>query len=134
MTATQGLPGLLLVEADLLVRAPLAEYLRECGYRVLEARDADEARRLMGSAHDAIDIVLSDARGTPDETGFGLAHWLRQHHPGVEIILTGRVEDMARKAADVCEDGPETSPPYDHRILLDRIRRMTAGRDRRRAG
>ena len=29
-------PCILIVERDLLVRTPLAEYLRECGYLVLE--------------------------------------------------------------------------------------------------
>ena len=35
---------ILILEADVLVRQPLAAYLRECGYRVLEAASADEAR------------------------------------------------------------------------------------------
>jgi hypothetical protein len=30
-------PCVLLVDAEELVRTPLAQYLRECGYRVLEA-------------------------------------------------------------------------------------------------
>jgi DNA-binding response OmpR family regulator len=40
-------PCILLVDAEELVRAPLAQYLRECGYRVLEATSADEAQRVM---------------------------------------------------------------------------------------
>lgn len=40
-------PCVLLVDAEELVRTPLAQYLRECGYRVLEAIGAEEAQRLL---------------------------------------------------------------------------------------
>lgn len=36
--------SVLVVEHDVLVRHPLAKYLRECGYRVVEAITYDEAR------------------------------------------------------------------------------------------
>ncbi len=138
MTSSEVSPeasiGLLVVEPDTLVRSPLAEYLRECGYRVVEARTAEEARTLLGSALAPIDIALVDAKGTPEETGFALAHWLRDHHPEIDTILTGAVEGMARKAEEICEEGPSPDPPVDHRILLDRIRRLTAARQRRRTG
>jgi DNA-binding response OmpR family regulator len=123
-------PGVLLVEADVLVRSPLADYLRECGYRVFEAGDPDEARRLLASVGEAIDVVLANAQGT-GETGFALSAWIRQTHPELDVILTGAVEHTARKAADLCEDGPEVSMPYDHRLVLDRIKRLIAARDRR---
>ena len=45
----QPRPCILLVECDIVVRSPLAEYLRECGYRVLEAVNTIEARELLGS-------------------------------------------------------------------------------------
>jgi len=38
------LETILVLEKDILVRQPLAKYLRDCGYRVLEAVDDDEAR------------------------------------------------------------------------------------------
>ena len=56
----QPRPCILLVECDIVVRSPLAEYLRECGYRVLEAVNTIEARELLGKADD-ITLVLADA-------------------------------------------------------------------------
>ena len=53
-------PCVLLVDAEELVRTPLAEYLRECGYRVLEAINAKEAQRLLSEGSQTIDIVLAD--------------------------------------------------------------------------
>ena len=37
----------LLVEGDIIVRHPLAEYLRECGFTVFEASNGDEAKRAL---------------------------------------------------------------------------------------
>ena len=42
---TSSSPVVLLVEGDIIVRHPLAEYLRECGFTVFEASNGDEAER-----------------------------------------------------------------------------------------
>jgi DNA-binding NtrC family response regulator len=134
MRAAHQLPGVLVVEGDVLIRSPLAEYLRDCGYRVLEARNAEEARVILAASPEAVDVALIDARGTPEETGFALAQWLRERHPDVEVVLTGAVQDLTRKASEICDDGPSPVTPNDHRLLLDHIRRLTAARGRRSAG
>ena len=69
-------PRVLIVEADILVRNPLAEYLCECGYHVLEACDATEARQVMSEGKVTVDVVLADANGL-DGSGFTLAAWIR---------------------------------------------------------
>lgn len=120
----------LLVEADILIRHPLSEYLRECGYVVVEAVNADEARELLSKGTVAVDIVLADANPSGD-TGFVLASWIRAHRPGLKIILAGTVAKAAEKAGDLCEDGPGLAKPYDHRVVLDHIRRSMAERGRR---
>lgn len=120
---------ILLVEDDVLVRASLSEYLRECGYDVLEAIDGEEARRLFTLGGKPIHLVLANANA-PGEGAFGLAHWIRNGYPDVEVILTGSVAKAAGKVGDLCEDGPAQSVPYDHSLLLDRIRRLMAARDR----
>ncbi len=123
-------PTLLMVEADGLVRQPIAEYLRECGYRVLESRSTDEALLILNSAKMTVDVVLSDARAPGKLDGFGLARWLRKNYPIAKVILVGTIAAEARKAGDLCQDGPQLSKPYDHRQLLDRIKRALADRDR----
>jgi DNA-binding response OmpR family regulator len=117
-------PRILLVEADVLVRHALAEYLRDCGYKAAEARDAGEARLLLGHDELPIDIVL--ARG---DSGFELAAWIRANHPGIQVILAGSVTRATEKAGDLCENGPALTLPYEHKFVLERIRRlMAAGR------
>jgi DNA-binding response OmpR family regulator len=127
------LPCILLVDADILVRHPLGEYLRECGYRVVEAANFDEARRLLTQRRRplVIDVVLADVNAPGPENAFAFAAWVRANRPGVATILAGNIDATAEKAADLCEEGP-LGKPYDHQLVLDRIRRTVATRDRAR--
>lgn len=122
---------ILIVEADILIRHPLSEFLRDCGYIVVEARDAQEARALLSQENVAIDVVLADANAGGD-SGFVLANWIRQNQPDIKVILAGTVAKAAEKAGDLCEDGPGLTKPYGHRRLLDEIRRSLAQRGRHR--
>jgi DNA-binding response OmpR family regulator len=126
-------PCILIIDADILVRHPLAEYLRECGYRVVQAANFDEARELFTQRRRrlTIDVVLADADAPGAENAFAFAGWLRANRPDVEIILAGSVGAAAEKAGDLCEEGP-LGKPYDHQLVLDRIRRSLATRDRGR--
>jgi DNA-binding response OmpR family regulator len=126
-------PCVLLVEGDILVRHPLAEYLRECGYKVLEAVDAEEARALLERNSSSVDVVLAEAGGD-GESGFELASWIRRRHPKIEVALAGTVAKATERAADLCVEGPALSMPYDHRLVLDHIRRLLAARDRNERG
>jgi DNA-binding response OmpR family regulator len=119
-------PGrILLVEDDLLVRHPLAEYLRECGYQVLEASDGAEARVLIAQPELRVDIVLAEG-----DAGFELAGWIRANHGQVQVILAGTVTRAVERAGDLCEDGPALVKPYEHKFVLERIKKLMAARDR----
>lgn len=123
-------PHILLVESDVLVRKPLAEYLRDCGYKVVEALNTDEAVDLLTTGNPAIGIVLADISSPGKVDGFGLAQWIRSKGIDAKIILAGNVQKAAAKAQDLCEDGPLLSKPYDHSLLLNRIKSEVAARAR----
>jgi DNA-binding response OmpR family regulator len=127
---TEKKPCVLLVEADILVRHPLAEYLRECGYRVLEVNNAAEARALLEREPSAVDVVLAETDGASSGSGFELANWIRRNCAGIDVELAGTVAKAAEKAGDLCEEGPALAKPYDHSLVLDRIRRLMAARER----
>jgi DNA-binding response OmpR family regulator len=120
---------ILLVEPDVLVRSPLAEYLRECGYRVWEASNVADARILIADQPASISIVLAEAE-SPGENGFALAAWIRRQHPHIDVILAGSVTTVVAKAGDLCEQGTQIKKPYDHQLVLAQIRRLRAARDR----
>lgn len=120
---------ILLVESEILARGPLAEYLRGCGYKVVEATGSDEARIVLSQGI-VVDIALIGAHKTTTTDAFALAGWIRKEHPRVKVILAGTVAKAAAAAGDLCEDGPTLNKPYDHQLVLDQIRRLIASRDR----
>ena len=128
MSAT-GTQCVMIVESDVLIRQPLAEYLRECGSRVIEATNDAEAREFLAKDVAQVDAVLADVNAS-GEARFSLATWIRQNHPGTHVILAGTMATAAEKAGDLCQDGPALSRPYDHRLVLDHIKRLLAARDR----
>jgi CheY-like chemotaxis protein len=90
------------VEDDVLVRIPIAQYLRDCGYKVIEAVDADEAMVVLLYRETVLDVVLSDIEMPGSVDGFGLAKWIREHRPGLDVILAGTVPREAERAKELC--------------------------------
>ena len=81
------MPTVLVVEDEMMVRMPIAEYLRDCGYTVLEAADASEAIATI-KAEGPVNLVFSDIRMPGKMDGFDLAEWFQLHYPSVPILLT----------------------------------------------
>jgi DNA-binding NtrC family response regulator len=119
----------LVVDDEVLVRMAIAAYLRHCGYRVIEAANADEAMLAL-EQHEgsAVGVVLSAVALSGEHDGFALAQWIRRHRPGCEVMLAGTTSRTADAAAEICEQGPMLSRPYEPQLVLDRIRRLRASR------
>jgi CheY-like chemotaxis protein len=117
----------LLVEPDVLVRFAIADYLRECGYKVLEAMSGDEVRVVLQSGR-RIDVVFTEVQLGGGMDGFALAQWVRDHYPDIDVVLTSGVAKAAEKAGDLCDEGP-LEKPYHPQEVVRRINRL---RERRR--
>jgi two-component system, response regulator PdtaR len=89
----------LVVEDEFLIRWPTAEYLRDSGYRVIEAGSVDEAVMVLSSGT-PLDVVFSDINLSEGLTGSDLARWLGEHHPGLPILLTSGGTNSVRAPAD----------------------------------
>lgn len=111
---------ILVVEDEILIRMPLAEYLRECGYRVFEAASVAEAKAVL-EADTSVDLVFSDVNLAGSENGFALASWVRQHHSTTKVLLTSGVANASEKAGDLCAHGPLLPKPYKYSVVLQRI-------------
>jgi CheY-like chemotaxis protein len=83
----QDIHTVLVVEDETMVRMPIAEYLRDCGYNVLEAADASEAIATMRT-EGPVSLVFSDIRMPGKMDGVGLAEWFQSHYPSVPVLLT----------------------------------------------
>lgn len=119
-------PIVLVVEPSILARLVLCDYLRECGYRVLEASNATEAIAVLDESGLPIDVVLSEVQLPGDMDGFTFSRHVRQKHPQIQMLLAGTVAKAADVAAEICEDGPLLAKPYDQQLVLDRIKRLVA--------
>jgi DNA-binding response OmpR family regulator len=122
-------PCILILDSDVVSRQPIAEYLRDCGYKVVEAVNTDEAAALLSEEPLKVDILLADVAAEGKRDGFALAAWARKNRPELKIILVGSVTREAMMAADLCQEGPQLAKPYHPQTLIDRIKRMTAARD-----
>ena len=80
-------PVVLVVEDEFPLRWPASEYLRDSGYRVVEAASVDEAVMVL-SSHTRVDVVFSDINLKGDRDGIALSKWLHEHHPDVPMLMT----------------------------------------------
>lgn len=104
----------------------ISDYLRDCAYQVLEAANADEALTILTEGSTKVDVVFADVELPGELDGFGLARWVRANKKSIKVLLAGTVAKAADVAADLCEDGPMMSKPYDKQIVVDRIKRLLA--------
>jgi CheY-like chemotaxis protein len=118
------------VDAEVLVRLVIAAYLRDCGYRVVEATSAAEAMQLLDVDDLRADVVLTAVDLGGETDGFALAQWVRRRRPGLEVLLAGTVAREAHLAGELCDQGPTLSRPYEPQAVVDRIRRLLARRPR----
>jgi len=114
----------LVVDSDVITRTVISDYLRHCGYGVIEANSAEEALQALTHSNFDVGIVLSDVELPGDMNGFQLSHWIRQNKPETEIVLSSAVERTADAAGDLCEKGPALAKPYDPQTVVDHIRRL----------
>lgn len=114
-------PTLLIVGDEVLIRTIIADYLQECGFKVLEAADGEEAVEILQGGI-AVDLVLSDAALAGPMNGVALNQWLRTHMPGIPIILTSGDAAKSEAAHELCRNEPFFADPYDVRQVVSYIR------------
>jgi CheY-like chemotaxis protein len=128
---TRGAPGaVLIVDGDILSRHAIADYLRHCGYRVVEAVNTDEALIALGDEALSVDVILCDVHAVGSRSGFELANWVRQNRPELEVRIAGSLAGAAETAASLCEIGPHLARPYEPQAVIDYIKQLRAARDR----
>ncbi len=128
--AADATETILVVEDEVLIGLAIADHLRDCGYRVLEAGTVDEAIAVMkdASAKDTpVDIVFSDVQMPGGKDGTVLAQWVRANFPRVRVILTSGGVEAADIAGELCADNPLIGKPYQPETVVRRIRRLLDG-------
>lgn len=84
-------PVVLIVEDEFLLRMDSAEMLKEAGFEILQAGDADEAIAILSTRSD-IHVVFTDIQMPGSMDGLKLARFVRNRWPPIKIVATsGRV-------------------------------------------
>jgi CheY-like chemotaxis protein len=116
----------LVVEDEVLIRWVIAEHLRDCGYRVIEAGSGDEAIDVLRRTALTIDVVFSDVRMPGSTDGFALFRWVRQQRPGTKVVLTSGMAKPTDAAEALCAEATLVSKPYNPAELERQIQRLLA--------
>ena len=131
LTSSTVQETILVVEDEVLIRMVISEFLRGCGYKVIEAANSDEAIIVLQDPEITIDVVFSDIEMPGSMDGFALSKWIRANRADIEVILAGSIPRAVTAAAELCDEGP-LPKPYEPQVVVDRIRRLIAARASRR--
>lgn len=115
----EGSPLVLLVEDRDFVRRSTSEILRRSGYRVLAAKDGEQALQLVDGKLDEVSVVLSDVMMSR-MGGFDLIVQLRMMRPDIRCVLTSGHHD---DPFDRVGDSPYhfLHKPYSTNELLEKL-------------
>jgi len=111
-------PHLLIVDDDERIRDLLAKFLKRNGFLVTAARDAEQARRLLGGLE--FDMIVLDVM-MPGEDGISLTRSLRERMQTPILLLTAKGE--TRDRINGLEAGADDylPKPFEPKELLLRI-------------
>ena len=125
MTFRKTSPTVLLVEDDGLVRLDAAATLRDAGFDVIEADDAEEALALM-NARDDIALLFTDINMPGRMDGVELARRAHDLYPAICVLLTsGQVRPKQR---EIPAEGVFLAKPYSPNDMTRAVSQLLAWR------
>jgi two-component sensor histidine kinase/CheY-like chemotaxis protein len=100
-TGSTGVPNVLVVEDEMVLRMRAVDIVEDAGFTPVEAVNADEAIAILESRSD-IDLLFTDIQMPGSMDGLKLAHAVHDRWPSIKIILvSGQVKPSdAERPAD----------------------------------
>ena len=114
-------PVVLLVEDEPLVREFEIDVLQDAGFRVLEARTADEAFDMLRGRPD-VRIVFTDVDMPGSLNGFEFSRLVHQGWPEVAILVSSG--KMAPNDGDLPEGAAFIAKPYRPDELVEQLHKL----------
>jgi PAS domain S-box-containing protein len=122
--ASRGSETILVVEDETPVRFVAVGSLRKAGYRVLEARDAEEALRVASSHEGAIHLVLTDVL-MPRMHGPELVKRLSERRPKLRsLFMSGHADDALFHHGVLHEGIAFLEKPFTREELARKVREV----------
>jgi CheY-like chemotaxis protein len=116
-------PAVLIVEDEFLLRMQAVDMIEEAGFEVAEARNADEAIKLLETRKD-IRIVFTDIEMPGSMDGLWLARAIRDRWPPIELILTSGKHRL--DSSELPVRGHFVPKPYSFDVLAKTLRKLAA--------
>ena len=116
-----GIAVVLVVEDSTIIRMGAVDLVRSAGYEALEARNAEEAIRILESRSD-IDLVFTDVQMPGTMDGIKLSHFIRERWPPVKLILASGKAII--EESSLPEGSGFFSKPYDDHTIRDAMARL----------
>lgn len=112
---------ILVVDDEPLLRMMAVDHLENAGFETLEAKNADEAMRIL-EASDDIRLIFTDVDMPGSMDGLRLAAYVRGRWPPIDIIVTSGHCDV--KDGQLPERGRFFRKPYVPTEIIQVIRDM----------
>jgi CheY-like chemotaxis protein len=122
-----GSETVLLVEDEAGVRALASRILREAGYRVLEAAQAQDAVLIFAQQAGAVDLLISDVI-MPGTNGPALFRRLAAEQSRLKVIfISGYATEAMARQVQLDRTHPFVQKPFTAAQLISRVRRVLDG-------
>jgi DNA-binding response OmpR family regulator len=115
---TDPVQTVLVVDDEPIVRDVVVRYLRDAGYRTLEAADGERAQALV--EHERPALVVLDVM-LPGIDGLELCRWIRERSDLPVILLTARGEEADRIVGLELGADDYVTKPFSPRELATRV-------------
>jgi DNA-binding response OmpR family regulator len=113
---------ILVVEDEIMIRLMISQYLRDSGFDVIEANNAQEAVRVL--LEFKVDLVFTDLQMPGSMDGTGLARRIRTEWPDMKVILTSGAIAASALPADLRDHATLVQKPYRLDAVEERIRAL----------
>lgn len=118
----QKQPIAVVVDDEPLILMDASDIISDAGFRVLEARNAEEAMRHF-EAYPSLRLLFTDIQ-MPEIDGLTLARHVKARFPHISVIVTsGNIEPTV---AELPEDAEFISKPFTAELVLATIRKIGA--------
>ncbi|HZL77560.1 MAG TPA: ATP-binding protein, partial [Candidatus Limnocylindrales bacterium] len=121
--AAGGSETILVAEDEMVLREMACEFLKDSGYRVLEAASGREAIRVWQQHRGEIDLLLTDMKMPEGMSGLDIAEHMLAEQPGLRIIFTsGYSDDVVSPEILERSNGRFLAKPYTYADLVGQVR------------
>jgi CheY-like chemotaxis protein len=120
----RGTETLLLVEDESAVRHPAFEFLKQCGYTVIEAKDGLQAIDVVHKHGSTIDLMVTDVV-MPGMSGGQLAELLAEKYPNMKVLfVSGYSEQVVLRHQIASLHANFLQKPFTLKSLAAKVREV----------